>query len=344
VTEFVDVTYRPGAGLAIVGARLVVLLPSQAEPAVARCWPLVRDGARWPVVIDELTRDLGDSPTDLVLVALGEGDEPTRAVVRGRAVLETIGSDGASRTTSAGPDGEFVHTEVVGVTVRVGFDISIGAEGRVYPVAAGVIWTDAVQLTLPAVIEAMPLPELIPEPVPELTPPPVTPEPVPAPIAAESPAAVIHSGPPVHAVVCPLGHLSPPYAPQCRVCGTAVPPQEPFVTSRPSLGLLRLSTGEVVPLDRTVVLGRNPRTEDTGPSGPLIVTVPSPNKDISRSHVEVRLEDWNVLVTDLGSTNGTTVTVPGHPPVRLRANEPMPIESQTEVNIADEVVFRYEVT
>jgi pSer/pThr/pTyr-binding forkhead associated (FHA) protein len=108
--------------------------------------------------------------------------------------------------------------------------------------------------------------------------------------------------------------------------------------------LLRLSTGEVVPLDRTVILGRNPRTDDIGPSGPLVVTVPSPNKDISRSHVEVRLEDWNVLVTDLGSTNGTTVTVPGHPPVPLRANEPMPIEGQTEVNIADEVVFRYEVT
>jgi pSer/pThr/pTyr-binding forkhead associated (FHA) protein len=75
-----------------------------------------------------------------------------------------------------------------------------------------------------------------------------------------------------------------------------------------------------------------------------VVKLPSPTNDISRSHVEVSLDEWHVVVADLNSTNGTTVTAPGQAPVRLRPHEPIPIEPNTEVNLADEVVFRFEVT
>ena len=68
----------------------------------------------------------------------------------------------------------------------------------------------------------------------------------------------------VVAARCPAGHLSPAYAGNCRVCGQPLAPQEPVEIPRPSLGVLRLSNGDTVVLDRGCILGRNPRV----PAGP----------------------------------------------------------------------------
>ncbi len=149
------------------------------------------------------------------------------------------------------------------------------------------------------------------------------------------------AGPTVLAVLCPSGHPSPPERSDCRVCGKPVPAQEPFVTARPMLGVLRLSTGDLVTLDRGVLLGRTPQP----PPGlgaaeqPHVVRLSSPQRDISRNHLQVLLEGWRVLVRDLDTTNGTTVTRPGQAPERLRAHEAQVIEAGTVVSLADEVTF-----
>ena len=72
--------------------------------------------------------------------------------------------------------------------------------------------------------------------------------------------------PVVLAVLCPAGHPSPPHAGTCRTCGREIPPQQPFPTPRPSLGVLRISTGGSVPLDRGVLLGRAPRVNEELPA------------------------------------------------------------------------------
>ena len=158
-------------------------------------------------------------------------------------------------------------------------------------------------------------------------------------------AGSAHAGPTVLAVLCPAGHTSPPHAGTCRVCQRTIPQQQPFQTPRPALGTLRLSTGDVVTLDRGVLLGRSPKLNADLPPGerPHLVRVPSPENDISRNHVEVVLEGWHVLVRDLGSTNGTTVTLPGQPPVRLRPGDSQVIEPGTVVTLADEVSLTFEV-
>jgi hypothetical protein len=118
----------------------------------------------------------------------------------------------------------------------------------------------------------------------------------------------------------------------------------PITVPRPVLGCLRLSTGDAVSLDRGVLFGRDPRDGATeGIERPNVVKVPSANKDISRNHLEVRVEGWDVLVVDLGSTNGTEVAIPAHAPQRLRIGEPLPIQPGTKVTLADEVSFVYEV-
>jgi pSer/pThr/pTyr-binding forkhead associated (FHA) protein len=124
-------------------------------------------------------------------------------------------------------------------------------------------------------------------------------------------------------------------------------PVDPVLVPRPVLGVLRLSLGDVITLDRDVVMGRSPRTDLGGADGeerPHIVKLPSTDGDISRTHLRVTLDGWHVLVTDLNSTNGTLVTLPGRDPEQLRPGEPVPIRPGTVVALAEGLDFRYEVS
>ena len=160
------------------------------------------------------------------------------------------------------------------------------------------------------------------------------------PVPTPPPAAPV-----VLAVACPEGHPSPPHADRCRTCDREIAPQEPFHTPRPPLGVLRISTGEVVRLDRGVLLGRAPHVEEGLPADerPHLVRVGGVDRDISRTHAEVVLEGWRVLVRDLGSTNGTTVTAPGEEPERLRPAEDREVDPGAVITLADVVSLTYEV-
>ncbi len=152
-------------------------------------------------------------------------------------------------------------------------------------------------------------------------------------------------GPAVPALICPAGHVNPPSEALCRRCGAALPP-DPVIVPRPVLGVLRLSVGDTILLDRDVVMGRNPKTDFPGADGeerPHVVRLPGEDSDISRTHLRVTLDGWHVLVTDLNSTNGTLVTLPGREPETLRPGQPMPIKPGTVVTLAYGIDFRYEV-
>ena len=152
-------------------------------------------------------------------------------------------------------------------------------------------------------------------------------------------------GPTVQAVLCLDAHVNPPNSPVCRRCGTPLPQQDPVTIPRPVLGVLRLSTGDVVTLDRGVIMGRSPRADFAGQDGaerPHIVKLPSGEGDISRHHLRVSLDGWHVLVTDLNSTNGTLVAMPGRDAEQLRPGEAALIQPGTVVTLADGIDFRYE--
>lgn len=157
--------------------------------------------------------------------------------------------------------------------------------------------------------------------------------------ASQMPAIV---GPTVLAGRCPAGHLTPVHSARCRVCGTDVPEQAAFEIARPPLGVLRLSTGDTVTLDRGVFLGRAPSAPDAE-QRPHLVRVASPDNDVSRTHAEVLLDGWHVFVRDLGSTNGTTVELPGQPAVRLRADDLQLLEPGAVITLADEIRCVFEV-
>lgn len=161
--------------------------------------------------------------------------------------------------------------------------------------------------------------------------------------ARESDTGELPVGAMVLAVSCAAGHLNPPDAGRCRVCRAEVPEQRAELAPRPALGVLHLSTGEEVTLDRSVRLGRAPRQADEGDEQAHLVRVSSPENEISRNHAEVVLDGWRVLVRDLGSTNGTTVTPPGAGPQRIRAGQEVGLEPGGTITLADRVSVVLEV-
>ncbi len=153
------------------------------------------------------------------------------------------------------------------------------------------------------------------------------------------------ASPSVHAVQCPSGHLNPTHAPSCRVCGAPIQEQEHVSVPRPVLGALKFVDGRSVSVSGPLLIGRSPKVEGvvTG-EAPELIAVDSPLKEVSSTHLEIRLEGWQVLVVDRQSTNGTIVTAPGRDPQRLRPGEPVPITPGTRVSLADEAEFTFEAS
>jgi hypothetical protein len=153
-----------------------------------------------------------------------------------------------------------------------------------------------------------------------------------------------HTHETVMATYCPQGHVNPPYAPNCRVCQAAIARQDPQRAPRPLLGRLRLPTGETVPFDRGVVIGRKPVPVNPHAPLPHLVAVPQEASFVSRMHLQIELDGWLVICRDLGSRGGTTLTMPGRAPERLRAMEPHVLEPGCRVSLSDQYDVAYEVT
>ena len=150
------------------------------------------------------------------------------------------------------------------------------------------------------------------------------------------------SGPLVLARVCAHGHPNPPTRAQCSACGESLLPDAVQV-ARPRLGRVRLSTGDLLDLDQSMVIGRQPSVSRVqGGVMPRLVQVASPGGDISRSHVEVRLEGWHVMLCDLKATNGTILVREGQPPRRLAQNEMAILLDGDIAELGDNISLRFE--
>ncbi|TKV27858.1 FHA domain-containing protein [Arthrobacter sp. NamB2] len=150
------------------------------------------------------------------------------------------------------------------------------------------------------------------------------------------------TGPLVLARLCVVGHANAPTSSTCAICGSALQTETQQV-HRPSLGVMRVSTGEVIDLDRSLVVGRQPSVSRVqGKEMPRLVQVQSASGDISRSHVEVRLDGWHVLLCDLKATNGTVLIREGQPPRRLGQGETAFLLDGDIAQLGDDVSLRFE--
>lgn len=182
------------------------------------------------------------------------------------------------------------------------------------------------------------VPAPTPQPVPPATPVPAAAARPAAPATSPSPDAVI-----VHAVRCPSTHPNPPHSSRCRVCDREITDRSPVEIPRPPLGRLILPNGHELVLDRPMLIGRNPTELGGTPAGEVheLVTVSDPAPGLSRTHVEVRIEDWQVQIVDRDSRNGTFVEIAGRPPLRLRPGDPFPIPSDTMIRLGPEYMISF---
>jgi hypothetical protein len=114
------------------------------------------------------------------------------------------------------------------------------------------------------------------------------------------------------------GTSEPAQAPPPGIPGQ---PPAPDVVARPVAKLV-FSSGETVEVDRAVLVGRAPEAQRASSEQPRLVTVPSPQQEISSTHLEIRagsgVDHGSAVVTDLGSTNGTVLVQPGLAPEDLQ--------------------------
>lgn len=93
---------------------------------------------------------------------------------------------------------------------------------------------------------------------------------------------------------------------------------------------------EPIGLDRPAYIGRRPSPPRVIRGElPRLVRVPSARGEVSGTHLELRQQGTMVIVTDLRSTNGTTVRIPGAAPTRLRQGESVVVIPGSIIEIGD---------
>jgi hypothetical protein len=362
-------SYRPGDWFGIVGERAVVILPPTEKSRVAALWELVDGGAGFDVTLDALiSGGLRDLPA-FVLVSTGEGE--TRVVIRGPARAEfrvdgeTVHLEGSSATTWVERSladvermsivlheddplaGELPSYVVDGGLFRISrLDEAPAHEGpdelaeepayeREFPLGRDPNFDDVVadhdeqwdDVEDPLSAQMVRSPE-----PPSWTPaPPGPPPPPPIPPMLRDPD---HDGLTVGGAWQPAP-AEPP----------GIPGQPPAPDVTVPVARLVISNGDVVDVDRAIVIGRAPearRFNDT--EQPRLVTVPSPHLEVSSTHIEVRpgsgADHGTAVVTDLGSTNGTVLVQPGLGPEDLAPGVAVQLIPGALIDLGDGVTIQ----
>ena len=372
--------YLPGSWYAAVGPVVTVVVPADARGRVATVWERVDDGAGFEEVLDELLatglRELGD------LVLVGEDGGATRILVRGRGRVSCDTADGAVEVL--GEDGTtWTERSLAGVT-GITVEVETGAAGDELAVAGGLVRVSRVTwgggavvggavastLAVPDEPEAVaapgPAPEPVAHPVPERAPEPDAESPddetgehpevavaPPVPAGPGEPAAPSTAGLAETVPGMPVvegadhdGHTSTGAEHRLPADPPGIPgqPPAPSVTARPVARLV-LSSGDTIDVDRAILLGRAPEARRFASTDqPRLVTVPSPNHEISSTHLEIRpgsgVDHGMSVATDLGSTNGTMLMQPGLPPEELQPGIAVSLIPGAIIDLGDGVTIQ----
>jgi hypothetical protein len=305
-----EARFAAGDWYAVVGDRATVLLPGSQRGRVAALWDLADSGAGADALLDALLADGLSSLDHFALVA--HDDDRTRLLVRGVATA-AVSATGGDEIVSADPGTTWAERLVTGVSsVRVTLTGDAVAEHLLTP---GLARVSVVEFGTPAQPQPEPRPQAEPQVEPQVEP---QPEPQVEPqVEAEGDPAPTGEAPVVADDWSDRDGQTRIGAPPPEFDRPPIPGQEtaPEVVPRPVAALV-FSTGDVVAVDRTVLVGRAPEARRfASHDQPHVVTVPSPHQEISSTHLEIRpgagADHGSAIATDLGSTNGTVLALPG---------------------------------
>lgn len=119
---------------------------------------------------------------------------------------------------------------------------------------------------------------------------------------------------------CHRQHVNPPTAALCRQCREPIDPRGVVeLVAQPALGSLVLPDDATLPIDGSIVLGRNPDPGSARITEPAVTQALEVGSDVSRTHLVVRATGWTMEAIDCASS-GRTVLVPGNgtDPVELQ--------------------------
>ncbi|ANH36947.1 hypothetical protein I601_0495 [Nocardioides dokdonensis FR1436] len=366
--------YLPGEWYVVLGARAVLALPVEQRVRAAALWELVDADADPDAVLDALLADGLQTLTGFALVS--EHDGTTRVLVRGPVGWSGEGTEGS--VAVMGTSASTWHERLVAGASSWSLDLAAPGGGddaatgahagepdeTGLHVGAGLVRASRVVHGVPATAtEPAPVPVPVPEPEPEPEPEPVPepePEPAPEPEPDTAPQAAPDEPPATASTPAPE---SPGWTPdevdhdgmtkggewgadEFRRHQPGIPGQQlaPSVTATPVARLV-VSHGEDVEVDRVVLVGRAPEARRfTSTEQPRLVTVPSPQQEISSTHLEVRpgsgADHGSAVVTDLGSTNGTVLVQPGLPPESLQPGIAVQLIPGAVIDLGDGVTIQ----
>lgn len=342
-----EVGYLPGDWFAVLGPRVVVLLPPSERPRVADLWGIVDEGAAFDEVLDALIAGgLRELPGFVLATRDPAPEDGTRVVVRGDARAAATTAEGEVEVAGPGAASTWADRTLTGVSrlvLETGGDPAAGPERSL---DTGLVRVSRVSLSAdpsgpsdsPEGADEEPaghdsLPDTGPQtvlPGAAAPPGPIGPEPAGPPTPTDPPVGLPEDAP---------TQAGPGWSTLGELLGDPVPADE----ARPVARLV-FSHGEEVVVDRAVLVGRSPDAARLAPEEPRLVTVPSPAQEVSGSHLEVRpgsgAEAGRCVATDLGSTNGTVLVQPGRSPEELRPGLGVPLETGAVLDLGDGVTIR----
>lgn len=135
----------------------------------------------------------------------------------------------------------------------------------------------------------------------------------------------------VNGVLCPQGHSNSPVVERCMQCASTLPDRRIRPVRRPVLARLRMPSGDVHDIAGPIVVGRQPvATELIDGEVPAMLTID--DEAVTRNHAQIMIDDWNILIVDLESTNQTVIALPGQVPRIIAPHDPCIIVPGTEID------------
>jgi uncharacterized protein YjbI with pentapeptide repeats len=121
-----------------------------------------------------------------------------------------------------------------------------------------------------------------------------------------------NGGEEVTGLTCSLGHLNAPSWRYCGTCGADLSHASPGRGPHPGLGLLLFDDGSTLPINTGYLIGRRPNPDAVGEGSLQALAVNDESQSVSRNHAILRVDGWELLISDCGSANGTHVEVGDH--------------------------------
>lgn len=165
-----------------------------------------------------------------------------------------------------------------------------------------------------------------------------TPQPPAREASAEAPPAEVEAPrPPEPAVPAPAVPTTAPAVPTTapKPAATATNSTEASAPTSASYAALLLDTGQSIPVNRTIVLGRAPSPQRATDSP---IPVEDQTRSLSRTHVRIAPSEGGITIEDLNSANGTRARSPNGQTHTLVPGQPIELPMNSQLLLGERLI------